>query len=84
MGRGPVYVEHPKSANITASEWTQEVLRVKCEFIIFWASFFGMYKQIVIASGSDNNYLSLRHPPRHFPEGDLVYFIVALSRWHAV
>ena len=32
-----------------------------------------MYKQMAIASGSDNNHVSLRHSPRHFPEGNLVY-----------
>ena len=33
-----------------------------------------MYKEMVIASGSDINNVSLRHSPRHFPEGNLVIF----------
>ena len=33
-----------KSAKSTASEYTQEVLRVKCEFIIFPGKFF-LYEQ---------------------------------------
>ena len=31
-----------------------------------------MYKQMVIASGSDNN-AYLRHSPKHFPEDNLVF-----------
>ena len=38
-----------------------------------------MYKQIVIASGSDNNHVSLRHSPRQFPEENLVEFIYVSS-----
>ena len=39
IGRGHVHLEYPKSAKNTAMEYTQEVLRVKCEFIIFPGSF---------------------------------------------
>ena len=42
IGHGHVYIEYPKSAKNTAIEYTQEVLRVNCEFIIFRASFFYM------------------------------------------
>ena len=45
---------------------------LKCEFIIFPGIFFCMYKQLAIAPGSDNNHVSLRQSPRHFPEGNLV------------
>ena len=39
----------------------------------FGQVFFFKYKQMVIGSGSDNNNVFLRHSPRHFPEGNLVY-----------
>ena len=39
IGRGHVCLEYPKSAKSTAVD-TQEVLRVKCDFTIFPASFF--------------------------------------------
>ena len=66
------------------STYTQEVLRVKREFIIFPGIFFCMHKQMVIASGSDNNHVSSRHSPRHFPEGNLVYiclYIIWCDLW---
>ena len=59
--------------SIASTQYTQEVLRVKWLIIIFPGKFCCMYKQMVIASGSDNNHVSLRHSPRHFPEGNLVY-----------
>ena len=59
IGRGNVSIEYPKSAKSTAiKKYSQEesVVRVKCEFIVFPSSFFCMmYKQMVIACGSDNN-----------------------------
>ena len=53
---------------LLSTSYTQEVLRVKCEFIIFPGKFFLYVKTnvMVIALGSDNN-VSLRHSPRHFP-----------------
>ena len=50
----------------------EEVLRVKCEFVIFPGNFFCMYKQMVFVSGR-NNKVPLRHSARHFPEGNLVH-----------
>ena len=37
-----------------------------------------MYKQMVIASGSDNN-VSLRHSPRHFPEENIIVCIYVVA-----
>ena len=39
-----------------------------------------MYKEMVIASGSDNNNVTLRHSPRHFPEGNLVFYKIIFCR----
>ena len=68
IGRGHVYLEYPKSAKSSAIEYAQEVLRVKCEFITLPGIF--MYNQMAIASGSDDDRVSLRHSPGHFPEGE--------------
>ena len=35
---------------------------------------------MVFASGSDNNHVSLRHSPRHFPEGNLVPYTSVRAR----
>ena len=81
IGRGYVYLEYPKTFKSTAVD-TQEVLRVKCEYNIFPGNFFCMYEQMVIASGSDKNHVSLRHSSRHFPDEEpctAVYFM-AFSR----
>ena len=40
MGHGHVYIEYPKRAKSTAIEYTQEVLRLTHEIIIFPVFFF--------------------------------------------
>ena len=80
IGRGHVYIEYPRSAKSTvlllSTSTPKEktftyVLLVKMRIVSPRAVFFCVYKQMVIASGSDDN-VPWRHSPGHFPEGNLV------------
>ena len=53
--------------------------RVKCDLITSPGKFFRTYKQMVTASGSDNN-VCLRHSPEHFPEGNLVHKYILILK----
>ena len=61
-------------------------MRVKCEFIIFRGKFFlydyDVQTKMVVAPGSSENTVSLRHSPRHsFPGGEpcIIYTSEALA-----
>ena len=73
IGRGHVYIEYPKSAKRTADEYTQEeVLRVKCEFIIFSGIFFLYVKHMQWSLRPVVIIMCPCSTPQHFPEGNHV------------